>query len=30
MLVIQYNYGRGYESIIASLETAISIGVGIV
>lgn len=30
MLVIQHNCGRGYENTIASLETAISIGAGIV
>ena len=30
MLVIQHNCGRGYKSTIASLETALSIGAGIV
>ena len=30
MLVIQHNCGRGYESTIASLEAALSIGAGIV
>ena len=30
MLVIQHNYGRGYESTVASLEMAINIGAGIV
>lgn len=29
MLVVQYNCGQGYESIITLLETTISIGVGI-
>ena len=30
MLVIQHNCGRGYESTIAALETALSIAAGIV
>ena len=30
MLVVQHNCGRGYESTIASLETAISVEAGIV
>ena len=30
MLVIQYNCGRGYENTIAALETALSIGAGII
>ncbi len=30
MLVIQHNCGRGYESTVMALETALSIGAGIV
>lgn len=30
MLVIPHNCGRGYESTIAALETALSIGAGMV
>ena len=30
MLIIQYNYGRGYKSTVASLETAINIRAGII
>ena len=30
MLVVQHNCGQGYESTIMALETALSIGAGIV
>ncbi len=30
MLVIQHNYGQGYKSTVMAMETAISVGAGIV
>ena len=30
MLIIQHNYGRGYESTVTTLETALNIGAGLV
>lgn len=30
MLVVQHNCGQGYESTVMALETAISVGAGIV
>ncbi len=30
MLIIQHNCGRGYESTVMALETALNIGAGIV
>ena len=29
MLVVQHNYGRGYESTVMALETTLNIGTGI-
>lgn len=30
MLVVQHNYGQGYESTVMVMETALSLGAGIV
>lgn len=30
MLIVQHNCGRGYESTVMALETALSIGAGLV